>query len=96
MAYARKARGSVSGSTKGGGTPRFRYDSSKGIYIYKKHGGGFLSSLGKSISKGVSKAVPKIVKTVKPIGRKVLKKGVKAASSKKNQLPALVGLPLVA
>ena len=86
MANRRGARGGgVRASVKGGGTPRFRYDSSKGIYVYKKHGGGFLSSLGKSISKGVSKAVPKIVKASKPIGRKILKKGIKVATNKKNQ-----------
>ena len=85
MANRRRTRSSVSGSTKGGGTPRFRYDSSKGIYVYKERGGGFLSSLGKSIAKGVGKTVPKIVKASKPIGRTILKKGIKAATSKKSQ-----------
>ena len=57
-------------SLRGSGTPHFTYDRVNGIYRYK-HGCSMLGA--------------KVIKAAKPLGNKMVKKGMKVITNPKNQ-----------
>ena len=66
----------------GPGTPRFRYDKKRGVYVYKQQGGSLFNSIKR---KGLTRIVLKVIKAAKPIGKVIVKKGIKAAKNPRNR-----------
>ena len=81
MVRSRKQVSRGGGGVKGAGTPRFRYDKKRGVYVYKKQGGSLFSS----IKKGLTKIMPKVINATKPLGKAIVKKGLKAARNPRNR-----------
>ena len=69
MVRSRKQVSRGGGGVKGAGTPRFRYDKKRGVYVYKKQGGSLFSSI-----KGLTKIMPKVINATKPLGKAIVKK----------------------
>ena len=81
LVRSRKQVSRGGGGVKGAGTPRFRYDNMRGVYVYKKQGGSLFSS----IKKGLTKIMPKVINATKPLGKAIVKKGLKAARNPRNR-----------
>ena len=73
-------QGSSKCSLRGSGTPHSTYDRVNGVYRYK-HGGSMFEALKKSLAN----VGAKVIKAAKPLGKKMVKKGMKIVTNPKNQ-----------